>query len=212
MRSTAETRQLFDQWASSYDHDVAVAAGPLHGYTGSLAQAAVLVPVAAGDLMLDLGIGTGSFAALLAERGAIITGLDPSVAMLAQCQNHFPQFQLAVGGFGPLPFAPGRFAAVVSSFAGHEVPPAERLAAWCEVGRVLRPGGTFTLLDILFASPQALVQARTQYAATWDPTEHYALVGELDEQLRTAGFTPLRWQQTAALHWVVVARWGDATG
>jgi putative AdoMet-dependent methyltransferase len=213
-RNPEDTRRLFDAWAATYDRDVADPAGPLAGYEESLWQAVAALDLPPGARTLDIGIGTGAFAARLAGRGAQVWGLDPSRAMLARCRAAYPAFALAVGGFGPLPFAAGRFDAVVASFAAHEIPPADRLAAWSEVARVLRPGGAICLLDLIFASPAAVAEARRRLGDSWDDAEEYPLVGELDGQLRAAGFAALRWRQTAPCHWVVTGRRasGEAAG
>lgn len=205
-RSGEATRALFDEWADTYDRDLRRAPGPLDGYAESLAAAAALLPLGAGARVLDIGVGTGAFGASLAARGARVWGLDPSVRMLARCRRAHPAFHLAAGAFAALPYAAARFAAVVSSFAWHEVAPAARPAVCAELARVTEPGGHVCLVDIIFASPEALAEARRLLAGSWDEQEEYALVGALDAQLRAAGFAGLRWAQTAPCHWAVVGR------
>ena len=46
-----------------------------------------------------------------------------------------------------LPFPDGHFDLVMTSMALHETPPAVRRAAITETARLLRPGGTFLLVD-----------------------------------------------------------------
>ncbi len=205
-RSIEETQALFDRWAPTYADDVRRAGGPLDGYAESLREAAGLLPLAPGARVLDVGIGAGGLAALLAERGARVWGVDPSERMLAECRRAHPDFALAVGAFTPIPHPAGQFDAVVSSFAFHEVAPAARAGAGAEIARVLAPGGRVCLLDIIFASPAATAAARRLLADRWDPDEDYPLVGDLDAALRAAGFAGLRWRQTAPCHWVVAGR------
>jgi len=205
-RSAAATRSLFDGWAGSYDDDLRDAGGPLAGYASSLRQAARMLPLAAGADVLDVGIGTGAFAALLAERGARITGLDVSDEMLARCRAAHPDFTLHVGSFEPIPLPDARFDAAVASFAFHEVPPASRPAVVAELARVLKPGGHLCVLDIVFASEAATADARRAIDSAWDDDEDYPLVADLDAMLRDAGFVEPCWRQTAMCHWAVVAR------
>jgi SAM-dependent methyltransferase len=92
--------------------------------------------VCAGMRVLDLCCGTGVVAAAMAARGALVTGLDFSAAMLEQARLRHPGLRFDEGDAEALPFADGSFDAVVSNFGIHHVPG----AALAEVKRVLRPG------------------------------------------------------------------------
>ncbi len=202
-QETEETKSLFDAWAATYDEDVNRPTGLLVGYEESLHRAAAMVPLPANAGVLDVGIGTGAFARLLANGGARLSGVDVSSEMLARCQANHPSFALATGSFLQIPHPDGHFDALVSSFAFHEVSPEERPRACAESARVIRPGGRVCLLDIMFASPAARTAAARELREQWDPDEVYPLVGDLDVSLRSAGFTGLRWQQTGPYHWAV---------
>lgn len=207
-RTAEQTRQLFEAWAKTYDQDLLQTSkmGPLEGYADSLQIAADLLPLGVNDSVLDIGIGTGTFADLLCKRGARITGIDVSDEMLDECLNQHPNFMLQTGSFNPIPLPNCRFNAVISSFAFHEVPVDGRLEACVEIARVLKAGGYVCLLDIMFASRAAMHDARRRLGRLWDADEDYALVGDLDITLREAGFTAIQWQQTGLFHWVVIAR------
>lgn len=209
-RTPEETRALFDRWASTYDIDLingtGHAMGPLSGYQESLHEAASLVPRAEGLKILDVGIGTGAFASLLAEGGAEIFGVDPSDNMVAACHERHPGFTVQAGTFTQLPFDESSFAAVISSFVFHEVPLEQRKGACAELARVVKPGGWICLLDIMFASTGSRNGARSAIGAYWDDQEDYPLVAELDQMLRDTGFVNTWWRQTAPCHWAVLAR------
>ncbi len=205
-RSSQETEALFDGWAATYNEDVRRPTGLLVGYEESLHRAAAMISLAAGSDVLDVGIGTGAFARHLADDGARVSGVDVSGEMLARCRADHPNFALAMGSFLQIPHSDGRFDALVSSFAFHEVPPEKRPVACAESARVIRSGGHICLLDIVFASPAALAEASEELHEQWDPDEIYPLVGELDTSLRSGGFSTLRWQQTAPYHWAVAGR------
>jgi putative AdoMet-dependent methyltransferase len=209
-RTPEEIRALFDRWASTYDIDLvnstADGMGPLSGYHESLHEAASLVPVAEGQSVLDVGIGTGAFAALLAERGVKIYGIDPSGNMLASCQERHPEFTVRAGTFTHIPFEESSFDAAISSFAFHEVLPEHRKGACAELARVVKHGGWICLLDIMFVSQGSRDAARRAIGSYWDDEEDYPFVAELDQVLRDAGFAHTCWRQTAHCHWVVIAR------
>ena len=97
--------------------------------------------IAAGGEVLDLCCGPGFVAAAAAARGAKVTGLDFSLAMLAQGRARSPAIAFDHGDAEALPYQAARFGAVVSNFGIHHVPrPAVALA---EVHRVLRPRARF---------------------------------------------------------------------
>lgn len=173
-------RAEFDQWAESYDLDVAAGQGVLEGYAGSRRRAAALVPVEPSAKVLDVGIGTGAFSDLFAERGAEITGVDISPWMLDLCSRAHPEFRLIAGDFTHLPLADGSQDLVVSSFAFHHLTDLERAEAILECMRVLRRDGAFLLVDIMFEDLPRLAAARARLGTTWDD-ENYPLFGELRE-------------------------------
>lgn len=207
-RATDETRDLFDNWASTYDADVdrPGQTDVLTGYEESLQRAADMLPPMVSSRVLDIGIGTGTLAQLVALEGTEIHGIDISTKMLAECGRKHPEFSLKVGSFTEVPYPAEFFDAVISSFAFHHVEAGSRLKACSEVFRVLKPGGRLCLLDIMFISGAALEAAKQRIGHYWDDEEDYPLVAELDETLREAGFSEILWRQTGPWHWAVICR------
>lgn len=128
--------------APDYDDTFARASAP---FAEALLDAAA---IAAGTRVLDLCCGTGVVSAAAARRGATITGLDFSPAMLARARAAcpspaFPSITFDQGDAESLPYADGAFAAAVANFGLHHVPDPARAAA--EIYRVLRPGGRVAL-------------------------------------------------------------------
>ncbi|NEX46341.1 class I SAM-dependent DNA methyltransferase [Pseudotabrizicola algicola] len=104
----------YDAWAASYDAEMA-AAGYRHPSIGC-ALLARHAPRGTGPV-LDAGCGTGLLGDWLGILGfAPVEGLDLSAGMLAvaRAKGRYARLhQLALGG--PLPFADGAFAAVIST-------------------------------------------------------------------------------------------------
>ncbi len=93
---------------------------------------------------LDLGCGKGELAGLLAGDFGRVCGCDPSEGML-QCaagiETHVQQDP------GVIPFADASFDFVSAVCVYHHVPPHARASLTMEVKRVLKPGGTFVLIE-----------------------------------------------------------------
>ncbi|MFE7131354.1 methyltransferase domain-containing protein [Streptomyces sp. NPDC057638] len=97
--------------------------------------------------VLDLGAGAGRWTAVLAEAvgaGRLIA-LDSALPMLTVLRGRLPQVPAVLASAAELPFADASLGAVVC-WNALQAFYADAGAAIAEVGRVLRPGGTFTLM------------------------------------------------------------------
>lgn len=140
--SAEQIAAAYDLWADSYDAEMAKA-GYRHPSIG-LALLARHAPRGTGPV-LDAGCGTGLLGDWLGIMGfAPVEGLDLSAGMLTVARRkgcYAALHQLALGG--PLPFADGQFAAVISTgvfTTGHVG--AEALP---ELIRITAPGGCLVL-------------------------------------------------------------------
>ncbi len=93
-----------------------------------------------GELILDLGSGTGHLSAQIAESGAQIVGLEPSVSMLETARNHFPKLDFRQADARDFDFVE-RFDAVFSNAVLHWIHEPE--LAIERVAHHLKPGGRF---------------------------------------------------------------------
>jgi len=97
--------------------------------------------IAAGARVLDLCCGPGFVGAGAVERGASVTGLDFSTAMLAEAWARFPAIVFDHGDAEAPPYEDACFDAVVSNVGIHHVP--RPVLALVEARRILRDGGKF---------------------------------------------------------------------
>ena len=97
------------------------------------------VVVRSGSQLLDVACGTGFVAAMAAGRGAKVIGVDFSASMIAEAARRHPELVFHEADAEALPFADGRFDAVVINFGVHHFPFPRR--ALSEAHRVLRFGG-----------------------------------------------------------------------
>jgi SAM-dependent methyltransferase len=146
-----------------------------------------------GDLLgrrtLDVGCGTGTFAAALADRGGKVWGIDPSPEMLAEAGAKHSRARFKQGRAEALPFKDAWFERAVVRLALHLF---DRPRALGEIARVLVPGGRLVVatfdpahfatywLNELFPSLEAVDRARFPDGET------------LLRELGLAGFTGAR--------------------
>ena len=114
------------------------------GLTSQTAEAVLdAVEAARGTRLLDVACGPGFIAGAAARRGAAVTGLDFSPAMIAAARQRCPTVVFRDGDAEALPFDAGSFDAVVMNFGLlHLARPDTALA---EAHRVLRAGGRYAL-------------------------------------------------------------------
>ncbi|HZU76774.1 MAG TPA: class I SAM-dependent methyltransferase [Dehalococcoidia bacterium] len=95
--------------------------------------------VARGTRLLDAGCGAGLLALLARLRGAAVTALDASPALLEIARQRVPEAEVREGDLEALPFADAAFDAVTAVNSVFYA--ADMAAAMRELVRVLRPGG-----------------------------------------------------------------------
>jgi SAM-dependent methyltransferase len=110
-----------------------------------------------GKIVLDYGCGNGDFSKILAERGALVYGIDisPNLVDLARAatagmglNGRSPQF--FVGDAHHTPFESGMFDYVLGNGALHHL---DLDKAYAEIARVLKPGGKAVFQEPMFHHP-----------------------------------------------------------
>src|SRR5437867_3797160 len=94
----------------------------------------------AGEMILDLGCGTGHLTSKIAELGATVIGLDKSQSMIAEARKAYPHIRFELGD-GSLFEFDAQFDAVFSNAAIHWMKDQEAVAG-C-VWRALKTAGRF---------------------------------------------------------------------
>jgi demethylmenaquinone methyltransferase / 2-methoxy-6-polyprenyl-1,4-benzoquinol methylase len=110
-----------------------------------------------GQRVLDVATGTGMVARAVARRGAMVTALDQSEAMLevARAQSH-PGITFVQGEAEHLPFEDASFDALTFTYLLRYVDdPAATLA---ELARVVKPGGRIGMVEFGVPENPALKQ------------------------------------------------------
>lgn len=137
---------IFDRWAPSYDWLL-----PSVFYRAVHQRLLEYANLPERANVLDLGCGTGRLLERLANQFPELrgTGLDlsPKMLQMARMSNrHHPRLIFVEGKAEELPFSDGQFDAVFNTISFlHYLEPKQVLQ---EVARVLKPGGSFYLVDI----------------------------------------------------------------
>ena len=137
-----------------------------------------LVGDVAGRRMLDVGCGAGPLLESLRERGAVVTGVEPSVRMLELARRRLGGgVVLHQGGLGgdPLPFPDGTFDDVIVCLVLHYLRDWKEPLA--ELRRVLVPGGrVIVVLNHPFV--YRLQFPKADYFAPREWSEEYTFSGQ----------------------------------
>lgn len=116
----------------------------------ALLDQAALTP---GQRVLDIGCGTGTLVTLIKRLHpeVVVVGLDPDPKALARARRKAERagvsLQLDQGFADELPYPDASFDRVFSSFMLHHLGKQEKVETLRAVRRVLKPDGSFHLLD-----------------------------------------------------------------
>jgi ubiquinone/menaquinone biosynthesis C-methylase UbiE len=165
--------------------------------------------IQAGQRVLDLGCGTGTLTLMIKRLApqAEIIGLDGDWEVLSIAAAKSGKADVHIrwdqGVAYALPYPDASFDTVVSSLVIHHLASADKIRAFQDVRRVLRPGGTFHIVD--FGRPFNVL-TRLQ-AVIMRPLEHAAenFDGRLVEMLQAAGFDSA--SETKAMNTVFGPLW-----
>jgi ubiquinone/menaquinone biosynthesis C-methylase UbiE len=136
-----------------------------------------LVGDVAGRRILDVGCGAGPLLEALRERGAVVTGAEPSAKMLELARQRLGEdtvlHQAGLGG-DPLPFPDGAFDDVVACLVLHYLE--DWKAPLAELRRVLTPGGRLiVVVDHPFINK--LMNPESDYFAVSKRSEEWTFGG-----------------------------------
>ena len=142
--------------------------------------------------VLDVGCGTGNYAAVLTRAtNCRISGIDPSANMLDRARDAAPWESLSQGFAENLPFEVGTFDVVMTTDVIHHV--RDRAAYFREAVRVLRPGGHIVTVTDSHDDVPRRRPLSSHFPETVDvELRRYPPVPLLLSELADAGFGELR--------------------
>lgn len=142
-----------------------------------------------GELILDLGCGTGHLTALIAQSGARVIGLDHSAQMLETARQQYPQLEFIQGDASAFSLSE-TCDAIFSNAVLHWVKRASAAAA-C-IARALKPGGRFVAEFGGHGNVANIVQAVQSVVSRYTQAEvahpwYYPSIGEYATLLEAQG-------------------------
>ena len=175
-----ETREYFDGVAERWDDMRREFFG--EGVRRAAVKAA---DISVGDLVIDVGTGTGFLAEAALDAGARVVGVDNSDGMLAQVAARLTgrPFEPRAGDVQALPVGDGEADAVLANMVLHHAP--DPAGAIVEMARTLKPGGRLVVTD---ADSHTHEWLRTEQHDRWLGFDR----ADIDRWFRAAGLADVR--------------------
>jgi len=162
-------------------------------------------PPGPGEHVLETGCGTGTLSIALkgavGERGSV-DSIDAAAKMIEVAQRkalkHGVSVRFQVAAIEKLPFENETFDKAYASLMTHHLPADVKMGGFREVYRVLKPGGSFLIVDF---GPPGNWFMKYLYYPVWFFEENLLsdlsavephLKGKIPEMLREAGFVETR--------------------
>ena len=210
-----EKKWNFDQYRWLEDYDNRMRGLERLRYDETLAEVVRQSLAEEGDLILDVGTGTGNLAVEFLEKGCQVIGLDPSVKLLKMAEQKVAEWngrfeiRLCENPFLDIPFFSDTFHVIASTYAIHHITDDVKWLAIQEMKRVLRPDGRIIIGDVMFRDAADKARALAEYSDMED--EYQPMLDSFRKMFADAGFVA-ETKQIADTVWIVRAelRWAEA--
>ena len=197
-----------------------------HDDSDDRARAALsMLGVQRGWRVADIGCGNGVLACEAALMGAEVDAIDISPAMLAlaniQARDRKVAIRTQSAGLLSFAYQPSSYDLIVSEFTLHHLPDFWKAVAMSRIYRALKPGASFYLRDIVYASMPDAVERDVEQWADFQIKNHdfsrdsvvthmrdeYSTFGWVMERMLTdVGFTLVSADYHAPMHGTYLLR------
>ncbi len=194
MAKKPQRQLLFDDWSDRYDMSIAdVDSFPFIGYEEVLDTMVLKACIEPGQVVLDVGIGTGKLASRLSLPPEKIWGIDFSEKMLAKAAEVLPGAHLMQADLleenWPADLQ-GTFDRIISGYTLHEFPDEVKRSLLLRFSQnYLKKDGLILVGDISFSDRGAYERCHKEFADSWDEEEYYWCAEPLTKALAADGFS-----------------------
>lgn len=180
----------FDKWAGDYDESIlrSIDKYPFEKYYDVLSTVINKAELEKKDVILDIGIGTGTLSLPLYEKGYKIIGLDFSKKMLERAKEKMPsiitmEFNMKESVTNEIKkLKPTK---AISTYAIHHLNFDEKVRFIKEIlFDILEDNGLFVIGDVSFVNKREFENCRTENEKYWDDDEDYLIANDLIEELK----------------------------
>lgn len=180
----------FDKWAGDYDESIlrSIDKYPFEKYYDVLSTVINKAELEKKDVILDIGIGTGTLSLPLYEKGYKIIGLDFSKKMLERAKEKMPS--IITMEFNMKESVPNEIKKLkptkaISTYAIHHLNFDEKVRFIKEIlFDILEDNGLFVIGDVSFVNKREFENCRTENERYWDDDEDYLIANDLIEELK----------------------------
>jgi SAM-dependent methyltransferase len=178
------TRNHYDRLAATYDQNWAYTPEFVAWMTGAILRR---LQISNGDLVADIGCGTGLYSRGLAKHAAAVVCAEPSAGMLAQVPGWDRLIPVAASAedlaFGRVALPHEGFDAMLLKEVLHHVD--DRAGVICGLARLLKPGGRMLVAMLPTRITYPLFAAALQVFAEHQPDPAGIAAGMRDAGLAT---------------------------
>jgi ubiquinone/menaquinone biosynthesis C-methylase UbiE len=191
-------------WDEHVVHAEEISRGP--GFQALRDRILALAEVDEGDVVVDIGSGTGLLSLELARVADVVWAVDISPLMGAYLDTKaasagLTNIRTATASAASLPLVDGLADAVVSNYCFHHLDDAGKAQALAEAHRVLKPGGRFVFGDMMFKVGLADARDREVVRAKVRAMLRKGPAGLVRLARNGARFASGRWEQPAPAGW-----------
>lgn len=141
-------------WDAHVEHAEEIARSA--GFNGLRRRIVELSQLHGGEVIVDVGSGTGLLTLAVAEKASAVWAIDSSHAMgeylrVKAQSGGFQNVQTVLASAASLPLVDGIADVVMSNYCYHEMREEDKRRALAEAYRVLKPGGRLVIGDMMFS-------------------------------------------------------------